>query len=78
MAVTTAITNQEFAEHIGCHHSMASRLLNGQRLPGTDMLARIAEEYDIDVWELLDARQKGAPAFGKLLRTKVKPKAPAE
>lgn len=69
-----AINNVAFGQAVGCHHSMASRILNGKRLPSADLMARIAAAYNLDLNELHKARAKGAPAFGAYLqRTVIRP-----
>lgn len=67
-APARAVTNQEFGDRVGCHHSMASRLRSGKRLPGVDMMVRISEEFAIPIKELVHARQQGREAMGELLR----------
>lgn len=73
MSAQTAITNTEFASRIGCSESMASRLLNGQRVAGLDLMQAIHEQYRIPWAKLLEARNAGPEAFGELLRSRVKP-----
>lgn len=63
-----AITNPEFARRVGCHFTMASRLLNGHRLPGIDLMERISAEFEIPIEDLLAARRDGAAAMAALLR----------
>lgn len=65
------MTNAEFGQRIGVGHSMASRIRNGQRLPGTRTLARIHEEFGIDLLDLHDAHRAGPDAFGALMRERV-------
>lgn len=67
----TQMTNQEFADAIGCHHSMASRLRSGSRLPSIDLMERISQEFQIPITELLSARREGAEEFGRVLRDRV-------
>lgn len=71
MSAQTAITNQEFAERVGCHHTMASRLLNGQRLASLELLNRIADEFGIPLADLITARLAGSDELGKTLRSRV-------
>ncbi len=66
-----AITNVEFGRRVGCSHSMASRIINGHRLPSIDVIERIRAEYDVDLDAMLDARRQGAQAFGVLMREQV-------
>lgn len=73
MAVASAITNQAFAEKVGCHHSMASRLLNGQRLPSVELMNEISKAFDIPMADLVAARLEGADKMGQVLRTRTSP-----
>ena len=66
-----ALTNQQFGERIGCHHSMASRIRAGKRMPGPDLIQRISEEYGIPLKTLMEARKKGEEAMGALIRRKI-------
>lgn len=66
-----AQSNTEFAEKVGIHFTMASRLRNGQRLPGADLMYRISTEYDIPMEELARARDQGPGEFGRLLRDRI-------
>jgi transcriptional regulator with XRE-family HTH domain len=50
------MTNFEFGRRVNCHHSMASRIRSGHRLPGVDLLTRISAEFKIPVTTLLKAR----------------------
>ncbi len=54
---TTRLTNSEFGRRTGCHHSMASRIRSGHRLPGIDLLDRISKEFQIDLVDLIAARR---------------------
>lgn len=65
------LTNREFGDAVGIHHSMASRIRNGKRLPGIDTIGRIAEVYGIPEKRLLDARKKGEEAFGRLIQKEI-------
>lgn len=66
-----AVTNREFAEATGCDDTMASRLRNGKRLPGADLLLRIHEAYQVPLDALHDARTRGRKAMGELLRNSI-------
>lgn len=68
---TGGMTNQQFADAIGCHHSMASRLRAGLRLPSVATMARISREFGIPIETLVAAHEKGAEDFGLLLRQRV-------
>ena len=61
------LSNKELGDRIGVSHSMASRIRNGRRLPGTRTLDRIHRELGIPLLDLMDAHRAGAPAFGRLL-----------
>lgn len=67
----TVITNEEFGNRIGVSHSMASRIRNGRRLPGTQVLWAIHREFGIPVEELMAAHQDGPTAFGELISGRV-------
>ena len=62
------MTNEEFGHKIGVGHSMASRIRNGQRLPGTQTLRAIHREFGIPLEDLMDAHSRGRQAFGTLIR----------
>lgn len=68
---TGTISNGEFAKATGCSVSMASRLYNGRRLPGADLLAVISEVYGIPLADLHAARNQGPAFMGKILREQV-------
>jgi len=65
------MTNTQFAERTGYHHTSVSRLRNGHRLPSTSQLLRICEEFGLDVEKYLRAHSQGAEAFSALLREEV-------
>lgn len=62
-----ALTNEAFGKKVGCHHSMASRLRSGKRLPGVALMGRISKAFSIPLEDLMKAHQKGGVAFAKLL-----------
>lgn len=64
-------TNRELGEAIGCSHSMASRIVTGQRMPSIDLIEKISETFGIPIKTLLDARKKSDVAFGELMQRKV-------
>lgn len=70
-ATTQPMTNKAFGEAAGCDFTMASRLRNGDRLPGIRLMIRISEAFDLPYDDLMAAYQEGAPAFGAYLRTHV-------
>lgn len=65
------LTNQEFADAIGCHHSMASRIRGGKRLPGLPLVESMSKVYGIPVNRLLAARKKGEEAFGEFVTKQI-------
>lgn len=65
-----ALTNEEFGTKVGCHHSMASRLRSGKRLPGVVLMGRISKAYRIPMDDLMAAHRKGPKAFARLLKTR--------
>lgn len=65
------MTNQEMADRLGIHFSMASRLRAGKRLPSTDLLRRIHKEFRIPLKDLVAAHEQGPKAFGKLIRERI-------
>src|SRR5690606_41830790 len=65
------MTNTQFAERTGYHHTSVSRLRNGHRLPSTSQLLRICEEFGLDVEKYLRAHSQGAEAFSAPLREEV-------
>lgn len=70
MAVA-GITNQQFADALGIHFSMASRLFSGHRLPSADLIYRIHQVYGIPLEDLHAARDKGGTALRDLLRDRI-------
>lgn len=66
------MTNNEFAEILGCHHSMASRIRSGERLPGANRLRAISLALDVSLDELLGAYEDGPEEFGKLIRSRIR------
>lgn len=64
-------TNMQFGQLVGCSHSMASRVVNGKRVPGIEAIEKISEVFGIPLQTLLDARRKGAEEFGKLMQKRV-------
>lgn len=66
-----ALSNQQFADRVGCDFTTASRLRNGQRRPSVALMTRISEEFGLPLDELVDAHNQGPKAFGKLLTLKV-------
>jgi transcriptional regulator with XRE-family HTH domain len=62
--MTNHVTNQEFADAIDVHFTMASRLRNGQRRPSVIKMRRIADAYQLPMDELLAAYYKGRKPDG--------------
>lgn len=63
-----AKTNKEFAAVVGCHHSMASRIRAGVRVPGADLADRIGKAYGIPEKTVKSTLAQGSEAFGELVR----------
>lgn len=69
--VIESVSNVEFAERVGIHFSMASKVRHGKRKPSAKLAMRIWKEYDLpadDLWTFLEADQE---ATGKYLRERV-------
>lgn len=69
------MTNEDFGLKVGCSESMASRMRNGERRPGTDLRDRIAKEFGFDqdlgaYKEFVEAAQDKT-TFGAFLRERV-------
>lgn len=71
MAASTEISNPDFAVGAGVSESMASRLLNGKRLPSISVMNQIEKSFGIDIASQTAAYAKGADAYGKLLRAEL-------
>lgn len=74
--VVSPMSNAEFARRVGCHHTMASRLRNGLRMPSAEMLSRILDAFPLapeDEKALLVAlaHGKGKEEVGRWLREHV-------
>lgn len=70
----TTITNADFAEAVGIHFTMASRLRNGERKPGLTTVINTMKAYaltDDQVFEWLIAIDQGAAASGEWLTINV-------
>lgn len=67
----TKVTNEDFAEAVGIHFTMASRLRNGERMPSVKTLSKIIEVYSLDPQEALDHYGKGSKHFSAFLRAKI-------
>lgn len=72
------MTNREFGQRVGIHHSMASRIRNGQRCPGSAVIEKISTEFGIPIQTLVKARNKGAEEFGELIRKRIFKDKPAK
>jgi len=64
-------TNEQFAQRVGIHHSMASRIRSGDRLPSLRVIKAISDNYGIPMRTLVDARLAGAATFSEILRRRV-------
>lgn len=68
----SAVTLEAFADRVGCHFTTASRLRNGQRMPGRELLGTIVREYDLDQNEVFAIYTREDPEeFGAYLRDKI-------
>lgn len=65
------MTNEQFAQKVGCDYTTASRLRNGQRLTSVSVLVKIADEWDLDLEELVRVHDSGKENFGEFLRLHV-------
>ncbi len=62
------MTNQRFADLVGCNFTTASRLRNGRRLPSHNMYHRICKAFKLDEAQRVrfsDAIAKGPESSGK-------------
>jgi len=66
-----AVTNEEFAERVGCHFTMASRMRNGHRLPSVRTLIKISHEFDLKMDDLSSAYENGPNSFSSFLRENI-------
>lgn len=65
------LSNVEFAEKVGIHFSMASKLRHGKRKPSAKLAMKIWKEYDLptdDLWKILEGDQEES---GRYLRERV-------
>jgi transcriptional regulator with XRE-family HTH domain len=67
----TRLTNEAFAEAVGCDFTHASKIRNGSRLPSLQLLIKIREVYALDGNEVLDAYAAGSGPFAEYLNSKV-------
>lgn len=65
------MSNSQFAEKTGYHHTMVSRIRNGHRMPSGGMLALMCSRLDLDHKKYLEAYQAGPKEFSALLREEV-------
>lgn len=68
MSKAQHMTNAEVADRIGCHHSMASRVRSGARVPGLSLLSRICVAFAIPIDKAVAAAEKGGDHFARLMR----------
>lgn len=66
-----AETRTEVAARLGYSLSMVSRVLDGHRQPSLVMMNKIAQEYEIPLSELVDARLAGPKSMKKLLNKRI-------
>jgi len=70
----TTITNSDFADSVGLHFTMASRLRNGERKPGLSTVIATIRAYDLSCDEILDwlsAIERSAHASGQWLQKNI-------
>jgi transcriptional regulator with XRE-family HTH domain len=67
----TRITNEAFADAVGCDFTHASKIRNGSRLPSLPLLIKIRRVYGLDGNEVLDAYAAGPSTFAEYLNSKV-------
>lgn len=65
------VTNGRFAALVGVHFTMASRYRNGQRIPSTRRLHKIATVFDLPIDQLVAAANAGGAEFGHYMRIHV-------
>lgn len=68
------VTNFDFANRVGIHYTMASRLRNGERRPGLTTVISTMRAFGLtgdDVTEWLEAIADGPVASGRWLRENV-------
>jgi hypothetical protein len=68
---TARVTNDVFAEKVGCDFTTASRLRNGNRKPSFDLFLRITRAFELDRMDALTAYEAGQESFGQYLRDNV-------
>ena len=71
---TSTLTNSRFAEAIGIHHTMASRLRNGERSPSIRTVIATQKAFDLscsDLVDWLEAIDHGPDSSGEWLRKHV-------
>lgn len=66
-----AVTNQQFADKVKCHMSMASRLRSGERLPSIRLMFRISRAYRIPLNDIRAAYEKGEEEFSLFLKRRI-------
>jgi len=75
----TTVTNFTFAERVGIHYTMASRLRNGERKPGLSTVIATWRAFDLSCQQVLSwlaAIDEGAEQSGRWLRDNIfEPKA---
>lgn len=75
----TTVTNFTFADQVGIHYTMASRLRNGERKPGLSTVIATLKAFDLTCDQVLGwlaAIDEGAEQSGRWLRDNIfEPKA---
>lgn len=70
----TIMTNQEFADSVGIHFTMASRLRSGDRRPGLSTVIATIRAFSLDCDEIvgwLSAIEQGPKESGAWLRARI-------
>lgn len=65
------MTNQEFADLIGCHVTTVSTYRNGRRLPSVRLLESIRQALDMSQDDIIAVWSQGPQAFATFLRENV-------
>jgi transcriptional regulator with XRE-family HTH domain len=65
------MTNEALADKLGISRSMASRIRNGQRLPGVATILALYREFNISPLAMLLAYTEGPAVFGRLVSNAV-------
>ncbi len=64
------LTNAEVAKRLGCSVSMVSKMRNGNRRPGGDILCKLVTEFGLEPMAAMHA-YSSADRFGKFVERQV-------